>query len=67
MKKPPTKEVKRSLAEMLRSEFAAEIVSLQCRIAHYKCGNTAMADKYSTEIRHIERLLKVVNLFIMEK
>lgn len=53
--------------DMLRADFEREIVSLQCRVSHYKGGNTAMADKYSTEIRHIERLLRVLDVLTTKK
>lgn len=61
------KKIRQKMIEMLKADFEREIVWLQSRVSHYKGGNTAMADKYSTEIRHIERLLRVMDVFNMEK
>lgn len=61
------KNIRNKLAEMLKADFEREIISLNSRMAHYRGGNTAMADKYSTEIRSIERLLRVLDVLTTEK
>ena len=53
-------------AEWLKSFFEGEISVLQSRAAHYRCGNSDMADKYEREIRQVQRLIKVLDILIIK-
>lgn len=60
-------DIQKTQAEMLKADFEREIVNLHCRMAQYKGWNTAMRDKYTAEIRNIERLILVLDVLATQK
>ena len=54
-------------AEVLKTEFEKELVYIRSREAHFRYGNCVTADSYDKEAKQVQRLIKVLEIFIIAK
>ena len=56
--------IKNESPQTLKNEFKKELVTIRSMQAHYKCGNSNMADIYDREAKQVERMIKILDIII---